>query len=222
MYIDIHTHQTSSGADQSLLQWNLPADFSGEETPVPERPQSGTWSVGVHPGDIQVDHWKAQLAWVFRAIQYPTVLAVGECGLDRLVSIPRSIQEEVFIQHLKWAMDVRKPVIVHCVKAFDELLAIQKVWKPSIPVLVHGFHKHVQVAEALFKRGFFISLDDRIPLSLSREVLIQYQDQILLETDAGPVSIQKVYENFAERIGWTVAQVQTKMEENYLIFTKSL
>lgn len=221
MYINIHTHQTCAESTRCVQQWHLPGDFSGEEKIVPEPLPPGSWSVGVHPGEIQADHWRDQLEWVFRALSFPNVLAVGECGLDRLVTAPRALQEEVFIQQLKWAMEFRKPVIVHCVKAYDELLAIQKVWRPTVPMLIHGFHKNSQIAEALFKRGFFLSFDDRLPVSLTAEILNEYQDQILLETDARTCSIETVYENFAARVGWSTEQVIAKMEENYWIFTKS-
>lgn len=221
MYIDIHTHQTNSGSGISLHQWNAPADALQAEA-LPEMSPFSTCSVGLHPQAIHPIDWKAQLHWVFKALDFPAVKAVGECGLDRLVATPRDIQEEVFIQQLKWAMEVKKPVIIHCVKAFDELIAIQKVWRPKIPLLVHGFHKNSQVAEALFTRGFFISLDDRIPTSLTAQFLEQYQDQILLETDMRPCQIDTVYKQFADRIGWTLEKVKQKIEENYWLFTHPL
>ncbi|MFN4085979.1 MAG: TatD family hydrolase [Spirosomataceae bacterium] len=217
MFINIHTHQSSS-TDIEIVQWDVPAQLTPED--VPENPGGSSCSVGLHPAAIHSVDWKMQLDWVYRALSQPQVKAIGECGLDRLVTTPLELQEEVFIQQLKWAMETRKPLIIHCVRAYDELIAIQKVWRPKIPMLVHGFHKNSQLAEALFKRGFYLSLDHRIPTSFSPEFLESNIDQILLETDSQQVGIEWVYQEFSQRIGWTLDRVQEKMEENYLLFTQ--
>ena len=59
-------------------------------------------------------------------------LALGECGLDKKVQTPLDLQQEVFERQLTLAEKYKKPVIIHCVAAFQELIAIKKKLKLSV------------------------------------------------------------------------------------------
>ena len=92
----------------------------GEEIPNPY------FSVGIHPKDIAED-WKTQMNWVKETAQHQNCIAVGECGLDGLISVDEKLQQKVFEQHILLANELQKPVIIHCVKRHSQLLAFQKL-----------------------------------------------------------------------------------------------
>ena len=49
-----------------------------------------------------------------------------------------------------------KPVVIHCVKAYNELILLKKKLKPKVPWVVHGFNQNEQILNALLKNDFFI------------------------------------------------------------------
>ena len=145
-YINIHTHQIF-GKDE-LFIINL----------SPERyVDSGYCSVGIHPWYINFSSLEKDLVKLGSLASEKNVLAVGECGLDRLIDVPLDKQEVVFKEQLYIAEQVQKPVIIHCVKAFDSLIRIKKECKITVPLIVHGYNNNQQILLELLKNGFYIS-----------------------------------------------------------------
>ena len=106
------------------------------DTPLP--PQ-GTFSTGVHP-------WRSSEAgtlWplVEKTAADPRIAAIGECGLDRLRGAPLPRQAELLRLHALLAERLRKPLIVHCVRAWAELLAAHRAIRPAQPWIIHGFRR---------------------------------------------------------------------------------
>ena len=94
--------------------------------------QEQWYSVGVHPwalqqGEVRQETWEK----LREAAVHPQVLAVGEAGLDRLVQVPMKLQEAVFARQAELAGEAGKPLIVHLVRAVDELLRLKKALKPG-------------------------------------------------------------------------------------------
>ncbi len=98
----------------------------------------------------------------------PQFAAIGECGLDSLCPTPIDLQHEAFLAALGTARDLHKPVVVHCVRlwaemvkdvhtVFPELKTQHEAWK-EWPVIVHGFRKGPQLAKQLIGAGLSISL----------------------------------------------------------------
>ena len=99
---------------------------------------------GVHPWDTE------------RGLTLPdfsTADMVGETGLDFARNIDRKAQEELFRNHLAVAEQLQKPVVVHSVKAFEEVMRILDDYDLS-GVLLHGFIGSKEQAERAFKRGY--------------------------------------------------------------------
>ena len=131
-YFDIHTHHM--GGDGFRIVNRPPDDFM----PCQEQ----WYSVGVHPwalqqGEVRQETWEK----LREAAVHPQVLAVGEAGLDRLVQVPMKLQEAVFARQAELAGEAGKPLIVHLVRAVDELLRLKKALKPGVPwiILLHPF-----------------------------------------------------------------------------------
>ena len=129
-------------------------------------------------------------------VQNQKVVAIGECGLDYF-RIPREFdkeevkrkQRETFIQQIQLAVELKKPLIIHCRNAYDDLIEILKTYnlKPKIyQGVVHFFAGSWQVAEQLFKLGFLISFTGVITYASDYDKVIEKAplDKIMVETDA--------------------------------------
>lgn len=185
-YYDIHTHSTASQGDCFSIR-NIHQNFSDINSTMP-------CSVGLHPWypDTFADGKSA----LIQAATLPSVMAIGECGLDKLCDTDWSLQLTVFEQQIRLAQRIRKPIIIHCVRAFDEVLATLKNNKITVPVVFHGFNKKQELAGKLLQQGYYLSFGAAIlkPLSPAASTLANTPtDRYFLETDDSDVCISDLY-----------------------------
>ena len=190
MFFDFHHH--FRGRECGI--YNL--DFTEE---IPEN----YFSVGLHPNKIDENYR-----------QHPNCLAIGECGLDGLVSVDENLQEQIFEQQILWANEIQKPVIVHCVRRFSQLLRFQKIAK--VPLIVHGFNKKKETAEELLSKGFYLSFGKALlyNLSLQKTARDIPLDRIFLETDTAEEPIDEVYLKLAEIKEMPIEALKTEIYKN--------
>lgn len=111
------------------------------------------YSVGVHPWDADTCNSGA----LEDAVSSRQTVAVGETGLDSLRGPDIATQTRVFLLHAELAEKYRKPLIIHCVKQLDAILALRRRLNPSQPWIMHGFRGKPQQAVQLLRAGFYIS-----------------------------------------------------------------
>ena len=166
--IDCHTHHQH--ATDAIINID---DFKG----VLEHDL--LYSAGIHP-------WRAENAsegsfsTVEMLSQLNCVVAIGECGIDKAISTPLSVQQEIFIKHIHLSEKVKKPLIIHCVRAWQELIGIHKQFKPSQAWIIHGFRGKPTIAENLVINGLFISYGHHFN---AESIKITPLHHILIETD---------------------------------------
>lgn len=183
-YIDIHTHHTEYQEEVYQIR-NYHEDF-GQVSP------GDGCSMGLHPwylGDL-----RAQMNSLKQYSATTEVRAIGECGLDNLCPTPQTIQEEAFRQQIAWANELQKPIIVHCVKAFDRALFLLR--KANVPVIFHGYNKKATVARAILEQGYYISFGAALLQQDSGAAAVLETipaQRFFLETDDAPVALQEVY-----------------------------
>jgi len=145
------------------------------------------YSVGVHP-------WNAgafDMAELEKSACNPLVKAIGETGLDALRGPSVDVQEAVFRRHVELSERLGLPLIIHCVKAFDRLIAIRKEIKPSQTWIIHGFRGKPQQARQLLDAGFHLSLGPKFNTETAR---IIPAERLHIETDDSDVDISEVAE----------------------------
>ncbi len=171
------------------------------------------YSVGLHPMDID-ENWEKHWERIQEISQHPNCVAIGECGLDALVQTDLKRQKEIFKQHILWANKIQKPVIIHCVRLFSELLAFSKIAKT--PLIVHGFNKKESIAQSLLEKGFYLSFGKASlhRLSLQKNLREIPLDKLFLETDDDHFNIQMLYEKVAEIKNISVHQLQKAIDYN--------
>ena len=143
------------------------------------------------------------------------VVAIGEAGLDTLAESPMDLQKEVFLAHANLAEETHKPLIIHCVKAWADLIACKKAVKPEMPWIIHGFRGNGELASQLVRLGFYLSFGDRFnPLALRAA----WPDFLFLETDDKSIDIRGVYQNIAEALDIPEEKLRIQIAKHVSIF----
>lgn len=145
MYLDVHSHTQHSTSDTLVIrnQYPLTADTSEP------------FSVGIHPWFL--NDFEAQWNALIPLAQHFNCWAIGECGLDKNVTSPLSLQQEIFLRHIKLAESLELPLIIHCVKAYAEVIQLRKRTHSQQLWILHGFRKNLKVAQELIVHGIAIS-----------------------------------------------------------------
>jgi TatD DNase family protein len=201
---DMHTHGDGQEAGTVGI-FNVLAGFDKAfaHTPV---------SMGLHPWHLSEGDIEREFQALEAAALQPGVLAIGECGLDRLCDIPMSLQEMAFRRQLALAERLRKPVVIHCVRAFEEVLRILLETRVTVPVIFHGFRKDAATARRILAAGhrlsFGMALADPRIAGIFQSVL---PGCVFLETDDADTTIAEVYALAARATGIDVPSLAERL-----------
>jgi TatD DNase family protein len=185
-YFNLHTHKfTNQDAVLELVN-QYPWEF---DATIPQ------YSIGIHPWFIDESRLESDLETIEEKLQLKECLALGECGLDKRIEVPIALQIAVFEKQIILAEKYQKPLVLHLVAAFDELIAIKKRMKISVPIIIHGFSKNEQVVKQLIDNEFYISFGKYLLRNPELETVFQSipNDKFFLETDTIEESLEEVY-----------------------------
>jgi len=208
-FFNLHTHKSTIQPNVLEIVNQYPQEF---DATIPY------YSIGIHPWFIIKERIEADLAIIESKLQEANCLAVGECGLDKRTDIPMELQQMVFEKQLLLAQKYQKPVVIHCVAAFQEVIALKKKLNISAPMLIHGFSKKTQVAKQLVDAGFYISFGKYLLLNTELEVVFKSvpNNRFFLETDTVEEGIEAVYNLAAKYKGISVKEIQKLVSSNFL------
>ena len=146
----------------------------------------------------------------------PAAEAVGEIGLDFACTVDRIKQEEVFSEQLAIAQKRGVAVVVHCVKAFEQIMKILDSYSLHA-VIFHGFIGSPQQAQKAVEKGYYLSFGERCVKSpkTTEALRITPLDRIFVETDESPTPIEQIYTTIASLKGATEAELIDAIENNY-------
>ena len=205
MYYNIHTHSFSTNQQVIEIVNQYPKEINSS-LPI--------YSVGIHPWYLNEIDFQKELLLIEKHIQSPGFKAVGECGLDKRIDTPLELQKKLCIPQLLLAEKYKKPIILHCVAAYQEIIQLKKQLKLTVPMIIHGFSKNAQVAESLIKNGFYLSFGKYLLLNADLASVLKTipPNQLFLETDTIEQSIFEVYAKAEEILG---ASIKQQIEDNY-------
>ena len=207
-FINLHTHRFSNDSEVIEVVNQYPWEF---DALIPN------YSIGIHPWYIDEKRLESDLACITEKLQLAPCLALGECGLDKRIDIPMALQISVFKKQLEIVKQTKKPIVLHCVAAFDEMIAIKKEMKLENPMIIHGFSKNEQVAQLLLNNGFYLSFGKYLLRNPEMEKVVKFasENQILLETDTIEESIYEVYEKAATVKEISLAEMKAIVFDNF-------
>lgn len=209
MKFNIHTHKSTNQENVLEIVNQYPNEFDSS---------AQYFSIGIHPWYIDVEKTEDYLKIIEEKLQNKNCLALGECGLDKRIETPLEIQTEVFEKQLLLAVQYKKPVILHCVSAYQEVIEIKKRLKIEVPMVIHGFSKNWQVAKSLLDNGFYLSFGKYLLRNPELSTVFEQvpENRFFLETDTIEESIQDVYIKAASIKNKDVHQI---IEDNFkLVF----
>ncbi|OFY74947.1 MAG: hypothetical protein A2V46_13545, partial [Bacteroidetes bacterium RBG_19FT_COMBO_42_7] len=151
-YIDIHTHNAKPAKGIFAVE-NLMA----HENLMPGTITAKAFTAGIHPWHLNEFNRDKLLEYVSNVAGDPKLIAFGEAGFDKLRGPSVELQTSTFAEQVKIAGEYNKPLVIHCVRAWEELLAAHRNMKPLTPWLVHGFRGKKELALQLIKRGMYLS-----------------------------------------------------------------
>jgi len=190
-YIDIHTHPIKNYKDTITVQNIYPregfAAFNGRNF----------YSAGLHPWHIKSsDKNNSELVMIEDAIEFDQVIFIGECGLDKKAEGNYDEQKRVFEAHAFLAEEYKKPLIIHCVKAFNEIIELHKKLHPQMPWIMHGYNGNIQTTKQLEKMGILFSFGENL-FKLDSKAVESFKylpiEKIFFETDEYYGEVEKMY-----------------------------
>ncbi|MBA0883109.1 TatD family hydrolase [Flavobacterium undicola] len=213
-YFNLHTHQFKNQESILELVNQYPWEFDSSIT---------NYSIGIHPWHIVEERIAADLAVIENKLSLQNCLAVGECGLDKRIEIPMDLQKTVFEKQLLLAEKYKKPVVIHCVAAFQELVEIKNQLQITVPIVIHGFSKNQQLAAQLLNNGFYLSFGKYLLRNPELESVFNSvpENRFFLETDTSEETIEEVYALAAKYKKITVTELQQIISNNFnAVFNK--
>lgn len=213
-FFNLHTHKFTNQDTVLELVNQYPQEF---DAAIP------FYSIGIHPWYIDEQRLENDLKIIESKLQEPNCHALGECGLDKRIEIPLELQQMVFEKQLLLAQQYNKPVVIHCVRAFQEVIAMRKRLKITVPMLIHGFSKNKQVAKELIDNGFYISFGKYLLRNPDLETVFQSipNDRFFLETDTVEEGIEEVYVLAAQYKNWNMDVLQQQIKSNFAAVFKT-
>ena len=207
-FYNLHTHKFSGNPDVLELVNQYPWEF---DESVPH------YSIGIHPWYIDESRLESDLKKLEEKLQLKECLALGECGLDKRIEIPMPLQIAIFEKQIALAEKYQKPLVLHLVAAFDELIEIKKRLKISVPIIIHGFSKNEQVAKQLISNGFYLSFGKYLLQNPELKTVFKSipDDKLFLETDTISETIEQVYWVAAESKNKKMTDLQQQISQNW-------
>nr|WP_290642539.1 TatD family hydrolase [Labilibaculum sp.] len=208
-YIDIHTHSSVVQSDICSIQ------SKSMEEQIKDNGKA-IYSLGIHPWKIEDINIASTLEKLEQISSQNHILAIGEIGLDRLIQTPLSVQIEILLSQISIAERAQKPIVIHCVKSFPELIEIRKKHK-SFPWIIHGFQKNKIIADELIELGCYLSFGKALFTNKKLRALFCSlpTSQIFLETDESDVSIKEIYNKVADIKEMELESLKKELFKNF-------
>lgn len=206
---DIHTHPCDTGIDSNKLTSSIvntsPPDFEDTLNIYP----GCLFSCGIHPWYF--DDYKYQLEKLYEIALHHKVIAIGEAGIDKTRGVPIDKQIKIFKKHIDISEGVNKPIIIHAVKAWDEIYHLRKQRTLSQAWIIHGFRGNRQVAEQLLDVGFMFSLGIQFNEEAINNIPLNH---LFCETDDKNIHVKDVYEKVAYARSISIDELAQQIKKN--------
>lgn len=200
MILDCHTHDSRPQAVVNIDPVSVGRHLFHFE-------DDRLYTVGIHPWNAGC-YTVTDLNRLARMARDPHVVAIGETGLDSVhdtyVWIPDGKgkgaditlahpdvekQIELLRHHIDLSESLRKPLILHVVKRFPEIMKLRIKLKPRMPWVIHGFRGKPGLARDLIRWGFYLSYGEKFN---EASVRATPPDRMLVETDESRMSIDDI------------------------------
>lgn len=201
-FFNIHTHSLVHPESEILAQ--SPDLFPSDKLPV-------YTSIGIHPWFLTEENAESQWKALQKQVSHPSVLAIGEGGLDKLKGPDMELQVKILKQQVALSEEKSLPLIIHCVKAFNELIQLKKELRPHQPWIIHGFRGKEALAIDCIRHGFYLSYGEHFQENALKATP---QEKLFIETDESVVPVQEIYQSIALVHGIGLQELMESVKKN--------
>jgi len=195
-FIDLHSHSNRHEEGIVSIKNIFPGEgfaaFTGRNF----------YSMGLHPWHIKSrEENNEMLGMIEDAMEFDHICFIGECGLDKIASTDFEEQKRVFRAQAFMAEEFKKPLIIHCVKAYNEILEFHKEYHPAMPWIMHGYNGSLEQTVQMADKGILFSFGINLyrPNSKAVEAFRHLPlEKIFFETDENEGNVESMYEKGAE------------------------
>lgn len=209
-FIDIHTHKKKETDCIEIL--NIFAQDLRDDRELP------LCTAGFHPWHIDQHDERETINRLHQYSDHPHILAIGECGLDLAIGNDREKQERIFLKQAGISENKKKPLLIHCVKAHNELIRLQKLVRANMPWVIHAYSAKPATTRMLQNHRFYFSFGESL-LKEKRGLIDSLRmippEKIFFETDESDVSVAEIYFFAAKILKMDVEMLKKQIFENY-------
>ena len=209
-FIDIHTHHPVFCDEiisvQSLFLQHI--DLKNEI--------HGPFTAAIHPWHAEGSTLGQVNEMLSNLISQTGLIAIGETGLDKVCKADFGQQKLIFDLHLHFADNLHIPMVIHCVKAWNELIVYLKVAK--VPIILHGYSSGKVLTKQLMDLGCYFSVGKQAinPAQGFRESMqIIPPASLFIETDDSGANIQEIYLGVSKIIEIPVQELKIQINKNF-------
>jgi TatD DNase family protein len=217
--IDIHTHNFLDSAESlhllNVFAQDLP--LLADLLPINQKV-----SVGLHPWHIQKVDESQQTAQMIEKIAnmaiQTNVFAIGETGLDKLIKTDFVLQKNIFRQHIAISETCQKPLIIHSLKTYNEIMVTRKETGAKQAWVIHGFNANELIAKQLIACGCYLSFGHLLlnPQTKASQVFAKLPlASCFLETDDKQIRLAEVYGQAAQLRKMSVEALASQLYQNF-------
>ena len=212
--LDIHTHKLEADSlGKSIVNYPLLADsplympFAGDV----EVDRGYYYSVGIHPWELKPGNLKRHSDFVIDHLPDEHIVAIGECGLDKLKGASINEQMVALQFEIFMSLEYDLPLILHNVRMTDKILAVKKEFQPKQAWIWHGFRGKPEQAKQMLDKGLYLSFGEFYSDEAMRVVP---DDRLFLETDDSELDIEDILYRAAQVRGVEVEVLRETIRRN--------
>jgi TatD DNase family protein len=212
MWIDIHRHSNDSGTANITVR-NL---FHTQNLEIEK---GRLYTIGLHPWHVKESSVSSDIGKVEEIADHPQIIAIGEAGLDKSIKVPFDIQLRVFEAQMEIAQKVNKPMIIHCVKAYNEIVSLKSKSGQQKPWIIHWFNATREMGEQLISKDFYLSFGHML-FNTNSKAYKSFPhlplNRIFFETDDAGYRIDEVYSHAARLRNIDENDLQELVRQNFI------
>lgn len=206
MIIDIHSHNTSAAYESTIKS------FCMKDCDTESFRSAQYMSIGIHPWYINGNDLEKQMEWVEKnVLNDKRVIAIGECGTDKLCATSMDVQMKSFTYCIHISETYNLPLIIHSVKTSNEIINLKKSLKPKQPWIIHGFRGKPEQAIQYTNNGFFLSFGKNYNEKSLKSIP---HDKLFFETDEYTGNINDIIKKASEILDTTTDKLIDIVSEN--------
>jgi len=202
---NFHTHNQNE--EFGIINAGLSSNFDNKKN----------YSIGIHPWNYSLN-WEKGFNQISESASNTFVVAIGETGFDPKSKVSIDLQRTIFEKHVALSEKLQKPLIIHCVKYFNEIIEIKNRINPHQAWIIHGYRGKLTILKDLIEHDFYFSInEDLLKDTAKAEETFQLigPEKLFLETDDKNADIRNIY-NFAAKV------FNIKIEELLNIISQNL